>query len=180
MSFYSDVREQDLIKLRKLAEQQKSRRAEKVENRILKQTHDIKLAESLSPITKKLDEFNKSTKTIGELVENSEVVDGNTQTPDIENTNISGSLLDNLDSMKTSKNFFKLTEDGRRIFWNYVFTNPLGDNSIRIKNQEYDISPEIHAYFTDTKLTTVFLDKFEKETVFDIFQNVGFMIIYPK
>ena len=49
MSFYSNVTEQDLIFLRKLAEQQKNQRVEK----ILKQTQDVKLAESLSPITKR-------------------------------------------------------------------------------------------------------------------------------
>ena len=45
MSIYSNVTEQDLINLRKIAEQQKNQRTEKIENRILKQTHDIKLAE---------------------------------------------------------------------------------------------------------------------------------------
>ena len=64
MSIYSNVTEQDLINLRKLVEQQKNQRAEKIKNRILKETHDIKLAESLSPITKKLDKINKSTKKI--------------------------------------------------------------------------------------------------------------------
>ena len=54
MSIYSNVTEQDLINLHKLAEQQKNQRAIKIKNRILKQTHDHKLAESLSPITKKL------------------------------------------------------------------------------------------------------------------------------
>ena len=62
MSIYSDVTEQDLINLRKLAEQLKNQRAKKIKNRILKETHDIKLAESLSPIAKKLDKINKSTK----------------------------------------------------------------------------------------------------------------------
>ena len=52
MSNFSAVTEQDLINLRKLAEQQKNQQVLKIENRILKQTHDIKLAESLSPITK--------------------------------------------------------------------------------------------------------------------------------
>ena len=52
MSIYSNVTEEDLINLCKLAEQQKEQRAIKIKNRILKQTHDIKLAESLSPITK--------------------------------------------------------------------------------------------------------------------------------
>ena len=62
MSVYSNVTEQDLINLRKLAEQQKEQRALKIKNRILKQTHDIKLAESLSPITEKLDEVKKLLK----------------------------------------------------------------------------------------------------------------------
>ena len=62
MSIHSNVTEQNLINLRKLAEQQKEQRANKTKNRILKQTHDIKLAESLSPITKKLDEVKKLLK----------------------------------------------------------------------------------------------------------------------
>ena len=49
---FSNVNEQVVINLRKLAEQQKNQRALKTENRILKQTHHINLAESLSPITK--------------------------------------------------------------------------------------------------------------------------------
>ena len=53
MSIYSNVTEKDLDNLRKLADQQKEQRAIKIKNRILKQTHDVKLAESLSPITKK-------------------------------------------------------------------------------------------------------------------------------
>ena len=52
----------------KLAEQQKNQRAPKIKSRLLKQTHDIKLAESLSPITKKLEEVNQSTKKIGEVI----------------------------------------------------------------------------------------------------------------
>ena len=67
MSIYSNVGEQDLINLRKLAEQQKHQRADKVENRNLKQTHDIRLAESLSPTTKKL-EVNKFTKKLSDVI----------------------------------------------------------------------------------------------------------------
>ena len=51
MSIYSNVTEHDLINLRKLAEQQKNQRA--IKNTILKQTHDKKLGENLSPINKK-------------------------------------------------------------------------------------------------------------------------------
>ena len=62
MSIYSNVSEQDLFNLRKLAEQQKEQRALKIKNRILKQTHDINLAESLPPVTKKLDEVKNLLK----------------------------------------------------------------------------------------------------------------------
>ena len=68
MSIYSNVTEEDMINLRKLADQQKNQRAEKIKNRILKQTHDEKLAESLSPITKKLDEVNKTTQEVGDIM----------------------------------------------------------------------------------------------------------------
>ena len=71
MSISSNVTEQDLINLRKLAQQQKEQRAEKIKNRILKQTHDKKLAESLSPITKRLDLFeNTKGERIGDIIKN--------------------------------------------------------------------------------------------------------------
>ena len=62
MSICSDVTERDLIILRKLAEEQKNQRDPKFKSRILKQLHDDKSAESLSPITEKLDTINESTK----------------------------------------------------------------------------------------------------------------------
>ena len=61
MSDYSIVTEEDLNILRKLAEQQKNQQALKIKNKFLKQTHDGKLAESLSDITKKLDEVKETT-----------------------------------------------------------------------------------------------------------------------
>ena len=79
MSTHSNVTEQDLDNLLKLAEQQKEQRAIKIKNRILKQTHDIKLAESLSPITKKLDTINKSTKEIGDVTKTSNSENENNQ-----------------------------------------------------------------------------------------------------
>ena len=72
MSIYSNVSEQDLINLRKLAEQRRNQRAEKKnKNKNLKQTHDVKLAGSSSPITKKLDEINKTTKNISDVIKKS-------------------------------------------------------------------------------------------------------------
>ena len=66
MSIYSNVTEEDLNNLRNLAEQQKIQRAFKIKNRNLKQTDSIKLAESLSPITKQLDEVKDTTQKLGE------------------------------------------------------------------------------------------------------------------
>ena len=68
MSIYSNVTEEDLIILRKLAEQQKEQRALKIRNKILKQTHDKKLADSLSPNTEKLDTIIEKTKKISDIV----------------------------------------------------------------------------------------------------------------
>ena len=74
MSIHPNVTEQDLDNLRKLADQQKQQRALKIKNRILKQTHDKKLAESLSPITDKIEEVNKSinesTQELGDVIFN--------------------------------------------------------------------------------------------------------------
>ena len=67
MSICSNVTEQDLVNLRKLTVQQKEQRALKIKNRILKQTYDIKLAESLSPSTKKLDGVKESTQKLGDV-----------------------------------------------------------------------------------------------------------------
>ena len=171
MSIFSNFTGQDLINFCKSAEQQKEQRAPKIKNRILKQTHDVKLTESLSPITKKLVE----------IVRKSDVEHGNTQTPAIENTTITRSLRDTLAFMKTSKNFFKLVEkDYGKVLWIDVLINPFGENRFSIKNQEFDITPDFQAFFTIAKLTTKFLDNVEKETVFDILKNVGFFDKIPK
>ena len=67
MSIYPKVTEQDLINIKKISEQQKHQRSLKIKKKILKQTHDIKLAGSLSLITKKVEEINQSTKKVGEV-----------------------------------------------------------------------------------------------------------------
>ena len=114
MSIYSNVTEQDLIKLRKLSEQQKKQRAIKLNNRILKQTH-INLAESLSAITKRLDEVNESTQKLGQVIEESkpetpQLAIENTQPPQpIENNEgviYDVELENTLNKMKDNTGFF--------------------------------------------------------------------------
>ena len=175
MSIYSNVTEQDLNNLRKLAEQQKNERAQKIRNKILKQTHDKKLAESLSPITKRLDlvETNKGEK-IGELVKKSEqetpqLAIENTQTqPEtpqaaIENTltpqpveNNEGVIYDvelenTLNNMKNNAGFFKIEErDNGDVFWNGFPVEKIGGNKIKINENVFDITRGIQKVLTDT------------------------------
>ena len=70
--------------------------------------------------------------------------------------------------------FFKLEQDGNEIFWNKIPFKALGDNRISIKDREYDIKPNIQAYFTNTKQTTKNMDDEDKSTVYDILKNIGF------
>ena len=116
MSIYSNITEKDLINLRKLAEQQKSQRALKIKNRILKQTHDIKIAESLSTITKKLSELLESTRKLAEIVkemDTPQLAIENTHTAlPIKNERIhpgviyDSSLENTLSNMQNQKSFF--------------------------------------------------------------------------
>ena len=49
-----NVTEQKMVNSAKLAEQQKNHRAPKVEKRILKQTHDVQLAETFKTYKQKI------------------------------------------------------------------------------------------------------------------------------
>ena len=168
MSIYSNVTEQDLINLRKLAEQQKNQRAIKIKNIILEKTHDKKSAESLSPLRKRLDliENNKGEK-IGDIIKKSEsesetLAIENTQTqpetPALENTQTQPGVLydvsleNTLTNMKNKeKGFFKIREDknGQR-YWNGVPVNISGDSRIEIDGKNFNISPDLQNVFTDT------------------------------
>ena len=88
-----------------MVEQQKNQRALRIKNRILKQTHDVKRAEPFSPVTKKLDVNNETTKQLGELIRKSDVEDGNTQAPAIERITVTQSLRVTLVLMKRRKKF---------------------------------------------------------------------------
>ena len=160
MSIYSNVTEQDLINLRKLAQQQKEQRAPKIRNRILKETHDIKLAESLSPITKRIDKVKKSIKKISKVIKGSnsenannqeivpveiESVDENIQTNlrahpktsifSDQMTKTLGRLISIANSLK-----IKSTPSAATILG--VPINILGGDKLRIRGNDYDLTPE--------------------------------------
>ena len=178
MSIYSNVTEKDLDNLRKLADQQKEQRALKIKNRILKQTHDEKLAESLSPITKRLDLVeNKKGEKIGDPIKKSESetpaientqaqaetpaienIQTQAETPAIENTQIQPGVLyevsleNTLTNMKDKeKGFFKIREDkDRQRYWNGMPINILGDTRIGKDGKNFNITPNLQKVFTDT------------------------------
>ena len=152
MSIYSNVTEQDLINLRKLAEQQKEQSALEIKNRILKQTHDEKLAESLSPITKKLDTINKSTKEIGEVIKESISEKIIKALPN--NSQFSVSMRQMIGSLMSSKNSLKNTQDesGKAIILG-VPIQISGADTMKINENIYELTPEIYKALSDTGYT---------------------------
>ena len=171
MSIYSNVTEQDLINLLKLAEQQKNQRALKIKNRILKQTHVIKLAESLSPITKKIEEVNKSTKILGDVIKetnsenenNQEIVpveieseDENIQTNlrALPNSSIFSDLMTKtLGLLMSSPNSLRIkpSPSGPTILGVPIYT--LGGDKLRIRDNDYELTPEIYKALSYTGYT---------------------------
>ena len=169
MSIYSNVTEEDLNNLHKLAEQQKEQRALKIKNRILKQTHDEKLSESLSPITKKLDETSKnlsdvikeSTQNLGNVIK-----ENNTPQVAIENTPTTqqpieengGRVYDvqlenTLNKMAGNTGFFKTHYDQQRgwMLNNIPIKSP-GGTKIIVDENEYDLTKCIRNVLTKKHL----------------------------
>ena len=143
-----------MINLRKLSEQQKEQGALIFKYRILKQTHDVKLAESLSPITKKLDEVKDSTQKLGEIVEESntpQLAIENTQNAlPIENEQIQPgviydtSLANTINNMKINSGFFNIEEkDNGDIIWYGFPFEKLGGSKLQINEKIYDITTSI-------------------------------------
>ena len=189
MSIYSNVTEQDLINLRKIAEQQKEQQAFliikirikiklKIKNRNLKQTHDIKLSESLSPILKRLDKVKKSTEKLGEVFEktnseieiNQEVVPVEIESEDetnqinpraLPNSNKFSTLMtETLGALMNSKNSLKLIlDDSGRASILGVPINTLGGDRIQMNGNIYDLTPEIFKALTYTGYTGITMKK---------------------
>ena len=152
MSIYSNVTQKDLDNLRKLADQQKNQRAIKIKNRILKQTHNIKLAESLSPITKKLDKINESTQNLGDVIKESNSEKIIKALPN--SSNFSNSMSEMIGSLMRSKNSLRIIQDesGRA----NILGVPIqisGADTIKINENIYELTPEIYKALSDTGYT---------------------------
>ena len=144
MSIYPNVTKEDLINLSKLADQQKEQKASKIKTRILKQTHDEKLAETFKPITNKLEKVITATEKIDPTF-----ITFQNQLP--EGVTVSDSLIQSFAFMNKSKNFFKTIRNTEgKLTWNGVIIKPLGDNRVKIGNDEYNLTPEIQKALTQT------------------------------
>ena len=181
MSIYSNVTEKDLDNLRKLANQQKNERAEKIKNRILKQTHDIKLAESLSPITKKLDEVNKSTQeTLSPINEKLDTINESTlKVGDIIKESKSSDILKNtFKSLEEEpNNALKLVKDeagNMSVFG--IDIKSLGGNKILVgDNKVYDISTEMHKALSNSTYTGKSMRNKEDELkLYNFLTDIGY------
>ena len=153
MSIYLIATKEDLINLRKLAEQQKNQRAFKFKNGITKQTHDIKLAESLSPVTKKLDELKKTNQKLGEDITESTSEDDVIRAP-ANSSNLGNSVREMLGSLMNSHNSLKMTQD--EIVQANILGVPLqisGGDRIRINENVYDLTTEIYKAISSTSYT---------------------------
>ena len=152
MSIYSNVTEQDLDNLRKPPEQQKNQQALKIRNRILKQTHDIKLAESLSPITKKLDNIDKSTKEIGEVFKETNSKVDIKALPNC--SKFSNAMRQMIGSLMSSRNSLKITQDesGRANILGVPIQISEGD-TMKVNEKVYELTPEIYKALTYTTYT---------------------------
>ena len=185
MSIYSNVTEKDLDNLRKLAEQQKNQRALKIKNRILKQTHDIKLAESLSPITERLDKVKESTEKLGDVIKISQpdttqlaIENYPTQQP-IENNdgNIYDVELENtLNKMTDNSGFFKTHYDQQRgwMLNNKPIKSP-GGIKIRVDENEYGLTKGIRDVLTKkTNKSIKSLNDNEKVVLREFLSKTGY------
>ena len=83
-----------------------------------KQTHDKKLAESISPITKKLEEVDKSTRRIGEVFEKTSRITTRNLKPTLHSSQSqTRKLLSTSDEV--GKTFSK-TNNSKNSFWSYT------------------------------------------------------------
>ena len=150
-----------MINLRVLAGQQKNQRILKITNRFLGQTHDIKLAENLFPITKKV-EVNKSTQKLGDVIKesnsenenNQEVAPHKIDSEDDNNESKQGALpnsnkfstnmMETLGALMDSKNSLKLIQnDSGRASILGIPIHTLGGDRMQINDNVYNLTLEL-------------------------------------
>ena len=144
-----------MVNLRNLAEQRKNQHDLKNKYRFLKQTQNIKIAENLSPITKKVEEVNEPAKNLGNVNEKSQS-ENNIPQPTIEHTapyqpieNNEGVIYDTeleitKKNMKNNTGFFKTNEDPERGWiWNGYPIKILDGTKVEINDKNFKMTPGV-------------------------------------
>ena len=186
MSIYSNVSQKDLENLRKLSDQQKEQRALKIKNRILKQTHDLRLAESLSPIIKKLDKVNKSAQeSLSPINEKLDNINKSTlKIGDIINESNSSALLqDTFKSLREESNALKLVKDeAGNLSVLGTDIKSLGGNKLLVGNNKvYDLSTEMHKALSNSTYTGKSMkDKEDESKLYNFLTDIGYTKIHGK
>ena len=174
MSIYSNVSEKDLENLRKLADQQKNERELKIKNKVLKQTHDVKLAESLSPLTKKLDTINESTQKVSDIIKESNSKIDLKSLPN--SSKFSNSMRQMIGSLMNSRNSLKITQDelGRANILGVPIQISEGD-TMKINETVYELTPEIYKALTYTTYTgNTMKDENDILKMYNIIRDMGY------
>ena len=186
MSIYSNVTEQDLDNLRKLAQQQKEQRALKFKKRLIKQTHDVKLAESLSPITKKLDDVNKSTRE--SLLPMNEKLNTNNESTQkvgdiikvsyINESIVTPSILlkDTFKSLTKTASSLELNQDKDGTLSTLgAPIKSLGGDKIQLYDNIYEFDPEIHKALSKSSFTGKSMkNENNRRTLYNFSTDVGY------
>ena len=174
MSIYSNVTEKDLENLRKLADRQKEQRALTIKNRILKQTHDVKLAESLSPITKKLNTINESTEKVGDIIKETNSKIDLKSLPN--SSKFSNSMRQMIGSLMNSRNSLKITQDesGKANILGIPIQISESD-TMKIDENVYQLTPEIYKALTYTSYSgNTMKDENDILMMYNIIRDIGY------
>ena len=180
MSIYSNVTEKDLENLRKLADQQKEQGALKIKNRILKQTHDVKLAESLSPITKKIDTINESTEKVGDIIKETNSKIDLKSLPN--SSKFSNSIRQMIGSLMNSRNSLKITQDesGKANILGIPIQISESD-TMKINENVYQLTPEIYKALTYTSYSgNTMKDENDVLMMYNIIRDIGYNGIWDR
>ena len=140
----------------------------------MKQTHDVKLAESLSPITKKLDTINDSTKQITDTIKESNSNDKIKALPN--SSKYSNSMRQMIGSLMNSRNSLKITQDesGRANILGVPIQISEG-NTIKINENVYELTPEIYKALTYTSYAgNTMKDENDILLMYNIIRDIGY------
>ena len=113
----------------------------------------MKIAESLSPITKDLDETTKKIGVVNKESNSEDVIRSNIKTlPN--SSKLSTSMRELIGSLMNSRNSLKITQDesGRAKFFGVPIQISEAD-TIKINENSYDKTPEVYRVFSTTSYT---------------------------